>query len=92
MEKVIVGKIQAHDVYYLPERDLVFCKNTVIPYTKLKEVLLENPVDKYAFKEDIIMTRATENVIQFACLTTNIENIKEINNQIKKIRNGRRIN
>ena len=92
MEKVIVGKVQAHDVYYLPERDLVFCKNTVIPYTKLKEVLLEDLVDKYTFKEDVIMTRAAESIIQFACLTTNIENIKEINNQIKKIRNGRRIN
>ena len=92
MEKCLVGQIQDYDVFYLPERDLVFCKNTVIPYPQLKEVLLDKSLSKYEFKEDIIMTRATSDIIQLACLTTNIENIKQINNQIKKIKNGWRIN
>ena len=91
MSEFIVGKIQDHDVIYVPEKDILFCKNTTMPYSVMRLALIDSPVDRLELKSDLVMTRGENGVIQMACLTTNIENIKEINKQIKKIKNGWRI-
>ena len=91
MSEIIVGKIQDHDVIYIPEKDILFCKNTTMPYSVMRAALIESPVDRLELKSDLIMTQSDNGIIQLACLTTNIENIKEINKQIKKVKNGRRI-
>lgn len=90
MSEIIVGKIESYDVIYVPEKDILFCKNTTMPYSVMRLALLDSPVDRMELKSDLVMTR-TGDVVQLACLTTNIENIKEINKQIKKIKNERRI-
>lgn len=87
----IVGKIEGHDVIYVPEKDILFCKNTTMPYQVMKAALLDNPIDRMELKKDLTMT-VNEGIVQLACLTTNIENVKEINKNIKQIKkDGRRI-
>jgi hypothetical protein len=90
MKEEIVGKIEGYDVIYLPEKDILFCKNTTMPYKVMKAALLDCPVDRLELKEKLTMT-VSEGIVQLACLTTNIENVKEINKNITKIKNGRRI-
>lgn len=90
MIKEIVGKIDEYDVLYLPEKDLIYCKNTTMPYSIMQEALIKSPLDRTELKKDLIVTINGESV-QLACLTTTIENIKSINKNIKKIKtNGRR--
>jgi len=91
MTEVIVGKIQGHDVIYVPEKEMLFCKNTTMPYKVMRLALLDSPVDRLELKNDLVMT-VDQGIVQLACLTTTIENCIEINKQIKKVRqNGRRI-
>ena len=91
MSEFFVGRIEGHDVIYVPERDILFCKNTTMPYKVMKAALLDDPTDRLELKKDLTMTRDGE-IIRLACLTTNIENCIEINKKIKKIKqDGRRI-
>ena len=90
MNEVIVGKIEGHDVIYVPEKDILFCKNTTMPYKVMRLALLDSPVDRLELKSDLVMT-VDHGIVQLACLTTTIENCIEINKQIKKVKNGRRI-
>jgi hypothetical protein len=91
MNQEIVGKIEGYDVIYLPEKDLVFCKNTTMPYEAMKVSLFDNPLDRLKLKKDLTMTK-DGCIVHMACLTTNIENCIEINKKIKKIKqDGRRI-
>ena len=91
MSQEIVGKIEGYDVIYIPEKDLLFCKNTTMPYKVMKAALIDDPLDRLHLKEGLTMTK-DGSVIHMACLTTNIENCIEINKKIKKIKqDGRRI-
>ena len=85
-----VGRIEEHDVIFVPEKDIVFCKNTAIPYNKLKEALFSS-IDKIELTSDLTMKKEL-GLIQLGCLTTTIENCKEINLNIKKVRHGKNIN
>ena len=91
MSEIIVGKIQDHDVIYVPEKDILFCKNTTMPYSVMCAALIDAPVDRLELKSDLVMTKSDNGIVQMACLTTNMENIREINKQIKKVKNGWRI-
>ena len=91
MNEFIVGNIEGYDVIYILEKDILFCKNTTMPYKVMKSALLDDPLDRLELKKDLVMTKEGE-IIRLACLTTNIKNCIEINKQIKKIKqNGRRI-
>ena len=81
----VVGRIEEHDVIYILEKDILFCKNTTMPYKVMKSALLDSPIDRLHLKADLVMT-VNCGVVQLACLTTSIENIKEINKNIKKIK------
>ena len=84
MEQIVVGEIEGYDVLYIPERDIVFCKNTTIPYKVLKRILFEDTVDRVELKKDL-MFYSNKNSISFGCLTTTLENCKLINKNIKII-------
>ena len=83
MEQIVVGEIEGYDVLYIPERDIVFCKNTTIPYKVLKRILFEDTVDRVELKKDL-MFYSNKNNISLGCLTTTLENCKLINKNIKK--------
>lgn len=90
--KEIVGKIENYDVIYLPEKDLVFCKNTTMPYLVMRKALIIDKIDRQELKEGLIMSINKE-IVRLACLTTTLENIQQINTNIQKIKkNGKRTN
>lgn len=90
MLQEVVGKIEGYDVLYLPEKELLFCKNTTMPYKTMRYALLEQKVDKLRLKHDLVMS-VDERIVSLGCLITNMENIENINENIKRIRNGKRI-
>ena len=72
-----VGNIQGHDVIYVPERRILFCKNTAVPYDLLKEAVYSD-VDRYNIPQKNLVIRKSSEIIEFGCLTTTIENAKNI--------------
>lgn len=85
MLQVKVGEIQGHDVLYIPEKDIVFCKNTTLPLPKVLETL-RSPLDRVEIPNKNMVVLLSESRIEFGCLTTDRENIKSIYKQIQKIK------
>ena len=56
----------------------------------MRYALLEQKVDKLRLKHDLVMS-VDERIVSLGCLITNMENIENINENIKRIRNGKRI-
>lgn len=79
---VVVGQIEGYDVLYIKEKDMVFCKNTTMPYKVMKK-LVTSPELRYPLKSDLVYVREGF-IIRLGCLTTDQAECKEI---IKKIDN-----
>ena len=90
MSQEIVGSIEGYDVIYIPEKDVIFCKNTTIPYKQMRYILFEQRTDRVQLKKDL-MFYLDKNIVTLGCLTTTLENCEYINKNIKKIKNGKRI-
>lgn len=73
----IVGNIQEYDVIYVPEKRILFCKNTAVPYDLLKEAVYGD-MDRYNIPQKNLVIRKSGEIIEFGCLTTTIENAKNI--------------
>lgn len=84
MKQVKVGEIQGYDVLYLPERDCVFCKNTVLPLSKVIETL-KSPYDRVEIPGKNMVVLLSDFQVEFGCLCTTRENIKSIHKQIKQL-------
>lgn len=72
-----VRNIQGYDVIYVPERRILFCKNTAVPYDLLKEAVYGD-MDRYNIPQKNLVIRKSGEIIEFGCLTTTIENAKNI--------------
>ena len=80
-----VGIIEDNDVLYIIKKELIFCKNTTVPYDYMRKALFINKVDKTQLKHDLELVK-DGNSISLGCLTTTMENCEEIYKNIKKIR------
>lgn len=85
MSQHIVGEIEHYDVIYVPEKDIIFCKNTTVPYKLMKAVLIDREMDRVEIKSDLVASINKE-IVQLGCLSTTVENCESINKQIKKIK------
>ena len=85
MEKIEIGTIQGYPVLYLPERDLVFCKNTVVPYQFLIDSF-NSGIDRVEYKEKNLIMNFFSHEITLGCLTTNVEDFQKMIKTIKKIK------
>lgn len=85
MEKIVVGKIEEHDVLYLPERDCIFCKNTVIPFNTASEIS-KSSLDRYEVPEKNLVVKLFPTTIELGCLTTTRDNYESILKQIKRLK------
>ena len=72
-----VGNIQGYDVIYIPEKDILFCKNTAVSSKLLREALYGN-LDRYNIPEKNLVIMKKGSIIKLGCLTTTIENAKKI--------------
>lgn len=86
MPNFVVGSIEDHDVIYVSEKDILFCKNTSVPYNKMRGVLIDREYDRCEIKNDLIATISDTGMVSLGCLTTTLENCIEINKEIKKIK------
>lgn len=87
-----VGEVQGYPVYYIPEKDAIFCKNTTVGVDRIKETL-DSPYDRELIEEKELSVIKDRSVVYFGCLTTTTENISQINqniNKIKRFSNGKR--
>jgi hypothetical protein len=79
-----VGTIEGWPVEYIPEKDIVFCKNTAVPL-KVIERMLASSLDREVYEKKNLSIVKLEGVIYFGCLTTSTSNVREIKENIKKI-------
>lgn len=73
----VIGNIQGYDVVYIPEKEILFCKNTAVPYNLLKEAVYGN-LERYNIPQKNLIIRKDSSIIEFGCLRTTIEHAKEI--------------
>ena len=85
-----VGKIEDWPVQYIPERRMLFCKNTAISLDKI-ELMLRSSLSRERDEAKNLTIVKLNNVVQFGCLTTTLDNIESIRKNIKNYeRNSRR--
>ncbi len=84
MSKHIVGNMEGNDVYYIPEKDLVFCKNTIIPYSLAKEAF-NSSLTRKQLKDDLYYTTDGYN-ITFGCLKTTKPEFQQFIKHTEKIK------
>lgn len=85
-----VGKIQDWPVQYIPERRVLFCKNTAISLDKI-ELMLRSSLSRERDEAKNLTIVKLDNIVQFGCLTTTLDNVENIRKNIKNYeRNSRR--
>lgn len=85
---VKVGQIQAYDVFYVPEKDMVFCKNTCVSLNEIRAAIFSSLNREYIESKDLSVVK-DQGAVYLGCLTTTIDNILSIQREIKKIKSGR---
>lgn len=77
-----VGKIQDWPVQYIPERRMLFCKNTAISLDKI-ELMLRSSLSRERDEAKNLTIVKLDNIVQFGCLTTTLDNVENIRKNIK---------
>lgn len=85
MSRIVVGEIQGHDVIYIPEKDYVFCKNTVLPLRVMLDLLKDN-TDRTEIPDKNLVITLSGNIIDMGCLSTTKENLYSIKKIISKLK------
>lgn len=85
MEKIVVGQIQGYDVLYMPEKNYVFCKNTVLPLQIMLDVL-KNNTDRVEVPDKNLVIKISNSIIDMGCLSTTRDNLLDIKKTINKIK------
>lgn len=81
-----VGEIQGHPVIYVPEKDVIFCKNTTVHYNQIKAAIYVSTLDREDIEGGKLTVTKDRGLITLGCLVTTIENISEIKSEILKIK------
>ena len=79
--QVIVGKIENYDVVYIPEKEIIFCKNTAVPYKTIRRLLKSSSCREEYPEKNLTITKNNSNV-SLGCLNTTMSNIWEIDKTI----------
>lgn len=81
----VVGIIQGNDVIYVPERDIIFCKNTSVNFSLIKRIIKEGN-DIETIPEKNLTVIKDGDTIHFGCLTTTIGECLEIVQNVNKLK------
>lgn len=87
--RIKVGTIQSYDVMYVPEKDMVFCKNTICRVSDLKKAI-SSPLNREYIEEKDLSIVKDNGVIYFGCLTTSKQNVQEIEQEINKLKKSKK--
>lgn len=88
----IVGTIEGYDVVYVPEKDVVFCKNTSVKYP-IMEKIIRSSMCRERVEEKNLTVIKNEHWVTLGCLNTTLDNCKAIMktiNNIKTKHNGKK--
>ena len=80
-----VGEIQGYDVLYVPEKDVIFCKNTTLSFP-LIEMIVRSSMDRTSIPEKELVIIKDDNIIHLGCLTTTMQNCLDIRKQVNKLK------
>jgi CRISPR/Cas system-associated protein endoribonuclease Cas2 len=92
MSKHVIGNIGGNDVVFTKDTDMVFCKNTELPYRILRKVF-DGSLSRVKIKDDLYyVDHGTKASI--GCLEITKEQYKQmvVNIEKIKIKNGERNN
>lgn len=88
----VVGSIEGYDVIYVEGKNVIFCKNTALPYPLIKRIIRGSTCRETIAEKNLTVTQ-DGSIIQLGCLTTTRENceaiIKEVNKIINQLSNGK---
>lgn len=85
--QVNVGQIEDQEVIYIPEKDVIFCKNTVVPYNVIRLLLKSSSSREELPEKNLVITKNSSNV-SLGCLNTTMSNIWTIDKNIKNIKSS----
>lgn len=80
-----VGEIQGYDVLYIPEKDIVFCKNTTIKVSILDNIVKDSK-DIGEIPEKNLTIIKDNDTFTFGCLTTTRSNYNTIKREINRLK------
>lgn len=80
--RTILGNIQGYDVIYIPEKDILFCKNTAIKRKQIEEAI-ESSLTRIKIEEKDLVITKDRNLITLGCLHLTRTQATEILNKIK---------
>ena len=84
MIKHIVGNIEGNDVIYIEEKDLIFCKNTTVSYSIVKEAF-KRSLSRQQLKDDLYYS-SDGHFITLECLSTTKKEYQEFIKTVEKIK------
>lgn len=87
---LVVGNIQDYPVIYVPEKDVLFCKNTTVRYDEIKAAIYKSALDRHELGGGKLTLTKSNGIITLGCLTTTLENISSIRDNIKTIKHNNR--
>ena len=80
----IVGSIDGYDVVYVEGKNVIFCKNTALPYPLIKRIIRGSTCRETIESKNLTITQEGS-MIQLGCLTTTRENCEAIIKEVNKI-------
>ncbi len=82
---VKIGEIEGHDVLYISEKDVVFCKNTAVKVAVLDKIV-RGSMDKGEIPEKNLTITKNDGTLTLGCLTTTLDAYKQMKREIKKLK------
>lgn len=83
----IVGVIEGYDVIYVPEKDVLFCKNTSVKFPVIERIIKYSTEEKNEIPEKNLTITKDNGIIHLGCLTTTIDNCLNIRRKVRQIKN-----
>ena len=83
--QIKVGEIQNYPVLYIPEKDVIFCKNTTVHYKDIKAAIYKSSLEREEIDGKLTVTKSN-GIITLGCLVTTLTNISKIRDAIITIK------
>ena len=84
-DRYVVGEIQGYDVIYIPEKDIVFCKNTAIKLSVLDKAVKSHTISSTIEEKNLTITK-DNGTLCLGCLTTTLDKYRAMKRKISKLR------
>lgn len=85
MDHETVGQIENYPVLYVAGRDSLYCKNTILPFQKIKSIIEGGEDRVYLSDKDMVVSKSGC-MITLGCLCTSESNCQDIIKKVEKIR------